>query len=45
VPFGQTHIMIPYLVRRAQESVQVLDNLKVQKKLLWNEIGQRIMRK
>lgn len=42
VPFGETHIMIPYLVRRAQESVQVLTNIKIQKKLLLHEVGQRL---
>lgn len=41
VPFGETHIMIPYFIRRAQESFQVLSVLNLQQKLIKDELFKR----
>ncbi|KAL4490914.1 hypothetical protein ABPG72_008650 [Tetrahymena utriculariae] len=41
IPFGETHIMIPYLIRRAQESFQVLSSVEFQYSLLKDETKRR----
>jgi proline dehydrogenase len=41
-PFGDTHIMIPYLIRRAQESKQMLASTSLQRKLMSDEILRRL---
>ncbi|EGR31817.1 proline dehydrogenase, putative [Ichthyophthirius multifiliis] len=41
VPFGETHIMIPYLIRRAQEQLQVLSSVELQYNLIKDEFKKR----
>lgn len=40
--FGPLHYMVPFLIRRAQESKQVLASSSLKRRLALNEIGYRI---
>jgi proline dehydrogenase len=42
LPFGELDIMIPYLVRRAQESKQMFSSANLQSSLMKHEIGKRL---
>ncbi|KAM3128994.1 hypothetical protein pb186bvf_018911 [Paramecium bursaria] len=42
LPFGRTEIMIPYLMRRAQEAKKMLQSNGMQTVLLWDEIRYRL---
>jgi len=42
VPFGEEEIMFPYLLRRAQESKQMLAGVKLQKDLINDETMKRL---
>lgn len=42
VPFGEEDIMFPYLLRRAQESKQMLNSVRLQKELIDDEFYKRI---
>lgn len=41
VPFGEEEIMFPYLLRRAQESKQMLAGVQLQKDLISDEAAKR----
>jgi proline dehydrogenase len=42
LPYGPTETVMPYLVRRGQESKQVLREQEFQNKTLMSEIKQRL---
>jgi len=44
VPFGPIPIMIPYLIRRAQESKQMLASASLQRNFVLKELGKRLTR-
>jgi proline dehydrogenase len=44
VPFGPIPIMIPYLIRRAQESKQMLSSASLQRKFVLSELAMRLRR-
>ena len=41
IPFGESEIMLPYLIRRAQESKQMLSAVYLQLELLKDELKTR----
>lgn len=45
VPFGEADIMLPYLIRRAQESKQMLSSVDLQQSLILHEMKSRIIGK
>jgi len=42
VPYGPTELLMPYLIRRAQESRHMMDSLKKSNGLIWNELFNRV---
>merc|ERR1719370_21117 len=44
VPYGPVDEVLPYLSRRAAENGSILVKLKKEKRLLWKEIGRRIVK-
>lgn len=44
-PYGEAHIMIPYLLRRSEEQYLMFGIVKLQEKLIREEIKNRIFRR